>query len=124
MSYCRWSSDNWMCDLYCYKNVSGFWTTHVASSRLITEIPKIPKNADIETWVKTFQAQTKALENAEYKPIDLPYDGETFNDPSLDTFLERLNCLKEVGYNIPNYVFDVVEKQILEVMEVKEVGEE
>lgn len=29
MSYCRWSSDNFKCDVYVYADVSGGWTTHV-----------------------------------------------------------------------------------------------
>jgi hypothetical protein len=33
MSYCRWSSDNWMSDVYVYEDVSGGWTTHVAGRR-------------------------------------------------------------------------------------------
>ncbi len=34
MSYCRWSSDNTNCDLYCYEDCSGGFTTHVAGFRL------------------------------------------------------------------------------------------
>ena len=33
MSYCRWSTDNFKCDLYCYEDVNGGFTTHVASNR-------------------------------------------------------------------------------------------
>lgn len=40
MSYCRWSSMNWMCDVYVYEDVSGGWTTHVAGRRRV--IPPIP----------------------------------------------------------------------------------
>lgn len=40
MSYCRWSSMNWMCDVYVYEDVSGGWTTHVAGRR--RAIPPIP----------------------------------------------------------------------------------
>lgn len=42
MSYCRWSSMNWQCDVYVYENVSGGWTTHVAGRRRpIQPIPDI-----------------------------------------------------------------------------------
>lgn len=40
MSYCRFSSMNWMCDVYVYEDVSGGWTTHVAGNRKI--FPPIP----------------------------------------------------------------------------------
>ena len=42
MSYCRWSSDNWKCDLYCYEDVSGGITTHVAGNRIVGDIPEAP----------------------------------------------------------------------------------
>jgi hypothetical protein len=31
LSYCRWSSDNFRCELYCYQDTCGGWTTHVAA---------------------------------------------------------------------------------------------
>lgn len=48
MSYCRWSSDNWKCDLYCYEDANGY-ITHVADNRIV----KIVKAAD-EANVKVF----------------------------------------------------------------------
>ena len=33
MSYCRWSSDNFQCDVYCYADVSGGYTTHVKDGK-------------------------------------------------------------------------------------------
>ncbi len=42
MSYCRWSSMNWMCDVYVYEDCGGGWTTHVAGNRrVIQPIPDI-----------------------------------------------------------------------------------
>lgn len=40
MSYCRWSSMNWMCDVYVYESIYGGWETHVAGGRRI--FPPIP----------------------------------------------------------------------------------
>lgn len=40
MSYCRWSSMNWRCDVYVYEDVGGGWTTHVAGRRRL--LPAIP----------------------------------------------------------------------------------
>jgi hypothetical protein len=37
MSYCRWSSLNWKCDLYVYDS-GGVWITHVAGRRRIGPI--------------------------------------------------------------------------------------
>jgi hypothetical protein len=40
MSYCRFSSMNWMCDVYVYEDVYGGWTTHVAARR--RAFPPVP----------------------------------------------------------------------------------
>ena len=40
MSYCRFSSDNWRCDVYVYERSGGGWATHVAGNRHI--VPPIP----------------------------------------------------------------------------------
>lgn len=33
MSYCRWSSDNYQCDIYAYRHVCGGYQVHVAGRR-------------------------------------------------------------------------------------------
>lgn len=51
MSYCRFSSDNWMSDVYVYEDVMGGWTTHVASRRrLFGPVPDIPMSG-LATWL-------------------------------------------------------------------------
>jgi len=42
VAYCRWSSANWRCDVYCYASVSGFWVTHVANNRVDITRPLCP----------------------------------------------------------------------------------
>ena len=42
MSYCRWSSDNFTCDLYIYESVYDCWTIHVAQSRHVGPLPEYP----------------------------------------------------------------------------------
>lgn len=42
MSYCRWSSDNFRCDVYVYESVHGGWETHMAGRRrLFAPIPDL-----------------------------------------------------------------------------------
>jgi len=83
MSYCRWSSDNYQCDVYCYADVGGGYTTQVASRR------RIP-GAD------------------EYQHIGLPYDGEMFNDPTPLAMAERLQMLAKAGYSVSQYAIDAL----------------
>jgi len=101
MSYCRWSSDNWRCDLYCYEDVNGGITTHVAC-----------KSVSIDEWTKAHKKQMEFLHTAKSEKIGLSYDGETFNDPDYESFLKRLLHLREVGYNFPDWVIEEVEEDI------------
>lgn len=115
MSYCRFSGDNWKCDLYCYESADGF-VTHVASSRVVGDVPSVSSllSTDNETWFKAHQTQQKFLESAERVDIGLPYDGMAFADDTLEDFLDRINCLKEAGYYVPGYVIKIIKKQIKE----------
>jgi len=116
MSYCRWSSDNWRCDLYCYGDVSGGITTHVAGNRLVGDIPEAPLSLIMEgknkEFLKAHKKQMAFLKTAKREPIGLPYDGEPFNDPDYASFLVRLMELREVGYKFPDYVIELVREDI------------
>lgn len=119
MSYCRWSSDNWRCDLYCYEDVSGGFTTHVAGNRVVGEIPRDPSVLELvrgtisdDEWTTLHRAALKFLQTAPREPIGLPHDGESFNDPDLPSFLKRITELREMGYNVPDHVFDRVQEEI------------
>lgn len=116
MSYCRWSSDDWKCDLYCYEYVHGGYLTHVADRRLISILPTSPKIEDgnFDEFFRIHREQMKILETAEYEDIDLPYAGETFNDPNLPSFLDRVTSLKELGYHVPDYVIEMIQEEIKE----------
>jgi hypothetical protein len=118
MSYCRWSSDNFRCELYCYEDVRGGFTTHVAGNKVLGDIPEedwagfIAKRISAEEFAKQHKAQMDYLDSAERAPIGLPYDGKSFNDPDLESFLARLLHLREVGYKFPDYVLDSVRGEI------------
>ena len=113
MSYCRWSSNNWDCDLYCYADVYGGYTTHVASLRHKGPIPELPdvRKVSKKEWQAAYNAQHRALNEDNLKPIGLPYDGQSFNDADLQSFLDRVLMLKEVGYHVPDYVIETIEQE-------------
>lgn len=113
MSYCRWSSYNWKCDIYAYEGEDGF-ITHVARNRIVGEVPNIPYTLDIEDFTKAYQVQIAFLETAQREPIGLPYDGQTFTDGDLQCFLVRLLCLKTCGYNVPDWVIANVREEMKE----------
>lgn len=114
MSYCRWSSDNFKCDLYCYEDANGGWTTHVASNRLVVEPPEELDIGLVATpeWLESHNKRSEFVLTSERRKIGLPHDGETFNDPTLGDFKARLLELRKVGYSFPDYVLEEVDQEI------------
>lgn len=137
MSYCRWSSMNWRCDVYVYEDVSGGWTTHVAGGRrVIGPIPDIPFG-----WLPRFGAEwNRETRSVDYpsawhrraahaiyavatcwyrlhmftldliplRPIGLPHDAESFSDPTAAACADRLEALRALGYIVPQSAIDAL----------------
>lgn len=116
MSYCRWSSDNWSCDVYCYEDCSGGFTTHVAWNRVVGDIPKTPPltKEGIPEYTAAHKAQMDFLEDCERAPIELPHAGESFNDPDAASCADRLEELRAIGYNVPQCAIDALREEAME----------
>lgn len=110
MSYCRWSSNNFDCDLYCYESKQG-WVTHVAGSRVTGPIPKVDWT-DAVSLGETMKAQMAYLNTAVREPIGLSYDGQSFTDGTLEEFRERVAMLIEDGYHIPDGILEDIDVEI------------
>ena len=113
MSYCRWSSDNWQCDIYCYESDQGY-VIHVAGVR-----PEMPKTkidySCAESMVKTFKAQMQEIEDGERIPLkDYPSAGESYCLSTLQELMDKLLELQEEGLNVPGYVFDTIAEEMAE----------
>lgn len=145
MSYCRWSSDNWRCDVYVYEDVSGGWTTHVAGrKRVIPPIPDISygwapsfggvwqpekRRVDYPTrwhaaaaWVVfgflSFwhnRVHMASLRLIPLRAIGLPHDGESFNDPTPFACASRLKHLRLLGYSVPQDAIDALLSEELDM---------
>ena len=143
MSYCRWSSDNFMCDVYVYEDVNGGWTTHMAGNRpMLPPIPELPLSwlpkingeFDSETrtvrypnkwraafayvvctvWVWSHRIHFWSLSLIPRRDIGLPHDGESFNDPTPSDCADRLEMLRRMGYRVPQRVIDALRSEQLE----------
>lgn len=144
MSYCRFSSMNWRCDVYTYEDVFGGWTTHVAGRRrLFPPIPDIPimwlpsfgGQWDRETRSMTYPGRwhklaarivfgftawwhnsvhMRSLELIPLRPIGLPHDGEQFNDPTPCDCADRLESLRALGYVVPQHAIDALREEARE----------
>jgi hypothetical protein len=117
MSYCRWSCDNFKCDLYCYESESGF-VTHVASVKIVGTVPhcslKMLIDGTAEEYIAAHKIQSEFIESAEKSPIGLPFDGQTFRDPDILSFRDRLISLREAGYHFPSYVIEQIDEELAE----------
>lgn len=109
MSYCRWSSDNFKCDLYVYKHVNGGWTTHVINNRLKVSEEEYARYID-----KMLAEGNASLAEECFEPLNLPHAGETFSDPTLEALKERLLYLRGLGYRFPDYVLERIDREITE----------
>jgi hypothetical protein len=103
MSYCRWSSDNFDCDLYCYESSEGF-VTHVAGARWRTWYrlffwitDKRYKHPDF-TWRANRFHLWFLPHWLTHKEIGLPEDGKTYTDGTPEEFYETVECLLNLGY--------------------------
>ena len=113
MSYCRWSSDNWKCDVYVYEDVNGGWTTHVAGRRRLKldTLPQSPYDlltggSVPENWNEIYRTYHDALGKLPFEDITLPHAGDSFNDPMPSDCADRLETLRGLGYHVPQYAID------------------
>jgi hypothetical protein len=111
MSYCRWSSDDFQCDIYCYESCSGGWDIHVAANRTILKEGDLPpyvpfSQENIDAWIARQMRVMEWVDTAERREIGLPHDGQSFNEQSAGDAANRLIMLRAVGYNVPQYAID------------------
>lgn len=112
MAYCRWSSNDFQCDVYCYESVDGGWHVHVAGRRhVLTEPLPPPVNYDSPQFGSRHQKVMSLLDNAELVKIGLPHDGESsvFNTPGAAA--QYLEMLQSAGYIVPQYAIDALREE-------------
>ena len=127
MSYCRWSSDDFKCDLYCYASSEGY-TTHIANNRVIGEVPHIDwesfldKRVSAKEFADQYQAQMQFMETCQREQIGLPEDGKSYDDPDLESFLDRILYLRKLGYRVPDHVINDIREEIRDEQEANGQG--
>ena len=116
MSYCRWSSDDFRCDLYVYADCDGTWTTHVAKQRYAGEVPPTPdlRTASTDEWMEAYKKQRAYLDAAEREPITLPHAGATFKDAGPAECAATLRMLREAGYRVPDCAIAALDEDAAE----------
>ena len=118
MSYCRFSSLNWACDVYAYADLFGGYTIHLAGNRLIGGVPTVPPLSALasgsvspEAWLAAHRVAADFIETAPREPITLPHAGESFREGDLEAFEWRLRMLRELGYRFPESVLEAIAEE-------------
>ena len=105
MSFCRWSSDDFQCDIYAYESVHGGYCVHVASNRPIFTQPLPPpvNELDARAWIERHEKVSQMMRSAEHKEIGLTRDGTNHSLDTAQEAVDLLESLKAEGYNVPEY---------------------
>lgn len=114
MSYCRFSSDDFQCDVYVYADCGGGYTTHIARVRPVYTEPLPPLvdfMKDSHAYFERMYKVGEMLDRAEKVPIGLPHDGETFNHETAKECAEFLTELKTMGYKVPQDAIDALNEE-------------
>lgn len=117
MSYCRFSTNDFACQLYVYASTEGY-SIHVAANKPVGDIPKITSDyldtrtptSTAEEYVVQHKAQLDWLKDCKREKITLKYAGESFYLPQEQT-VAKLKELKELGYVFPDYVISDIEDE-------------
>lgn len=115
MSYCRWSSDNWKSDIYCYEGVDNKIHIHVAASKRLN-VPEANWTEDkpIEQYMEELRIQSEYLKTAELVPIGLTWDGDSFECDGYQEALDVLLHLQDQGYHVPQFAIECLKEEIEE----------
>lgn len=111
MSYCRFSSNDFQCDVYVYESNQGF-VTHVAASRFDVAPdefpPQLAADANPVDFVNRHLEVQAILEAAETLPIDSPHAGQTYLSATPGECAALLRKLAEDGFQVPQRAIDAL----------------
>jgi hypothetical protein len=114
MSYCRWSSDDHQCDIYAWEDCGGSFVIEVASSRRTPKEPfpeHVSPKKDFDGWWARHQAVAKMIDDTESKPLGMAHDGERFTCDTPGVTADKMEYLRGLGYNVPQYAIDTLREE-------------
>jgi len=128
MSYCRFSSDGYQCDLYAYEDVAGRYTIHVAKRRhrepgpILGDFMRLNKAGDnwekgvMESYWAAFRKwskrQSKKSAKKRFIDITIPGAGETFSLDTLGAFRDKIVELRALGFKCDSLVVALINDEI------------
>lgn len=113
MSYCRFSSDDWQSDIYCYEHCGAWWQIHVAGNRrqLVEPLPPRVSLDDGPAWTARQLEVQRILDASPRVPLGLGADGANFQEANAAACLDRLLDLRGMGYHVPEFALDALREE-------------
>ena len=128
MSYCRWSTENFKCDLYVYEG-SHAWVIHVAGNRIVSEITdadlvlaKWMNEPTRDRWnavVAAREKQRKELDTATREPLNYGCEGDHYDLESPAECADKIEELVAMGYYCPQWVIDQLREEQAELDKIE-----
>ena len=116
MSYCRFSTDDYQCDVYAYDDCMGGITIHVAGSRYIYAEPLPPhvpfSTENLDAWMERHNKVMAMVEAAGREKIKAKHAGESFYGLDQDSAVALMEELKSLGYKFPDDVVDAMQEEV------------
>lgn len=114
MSYCRFSSDDFRSDVYCYESATGF-IIHVASNRY-TPFPEMPEpvpltHENVQQYLERHKRVRAILDGSPRESIGLSHDGDTLEYDTPGEAADALQRLKDEGYWVPDGTIDALREE-------------
>lgn len=122
MSYCRWSSDDYQCDVYVWADVAGTWRTEVAGRRRIFTVPMPPEvtlpvgeaqSPERHAWAEATAERMVTVsrlvdDESLFAWLELPdpEGGHSYEHDTPGECADNLVRLRAAGYNVPQYAID------------------
>lgn len=111
MSYCRWSSDDFQCDVYVWEDVAGGWRTEVAGRRFVfnelpepVELPRDYTDEQFRAWYDRRQ-QVGRMHGDEsqghWLELPTPEGGRSYWHDTAGECADNLERLRVAGFNVP-----------------------
>ena len=117
VSYCRWSSDDFLSDVYAYEDAEG-WALHVADRHPAIDLDKlgsVPAPDDIDAYLDRHRKLKDLLRGATLQPIEHPEAGKSYVFDCPGDLADKLDQLSRDGLHVPTGVVDALREEQAEI---------
>lgn len=110
MSYCRFSTNDYLCDVYAYDDCAGGITIHIAGTRYVFDQP-LPEHVhfdaqNLTAWMERHNKVLAMIETATREKISLKHAGESFYGLDAESAAAMMEELRDIGYRFPDGVIE------------------